>query len=77
MSMEGVEVFLGNCHVIVEQSSQIMGDVEVFHSVPHCRWRAWKCSTLPVEGMEVLKRAWKCSTLPLEGVEVFQAACVS
>ena len=55
---------------------------------PRCPWRAWKCSTLPVEGVEVFHtahgghgsiprcpwRAWKCSTLPMEGVETFHAA---
>ncbi len=57
-------------------------------SVPRWPWRAWKCSTLPVDGVEVFHaargghgivprwpwRAWKCSTLPVEGVEVFHAA---
>lgn len=54
-------------------------------SVIHCPWRAWKCSTWPMEAVEVsytahgrcgsilhyLFMASKCSMLPMEGMEVF------
>ncbi len=47
MSMEGVEVFLGTCHVSVWT---ILADNGGCRSVP-------QCSTLPMEGMEVFQAA--------------------
>ena len=82
-------------HMAWESSTLPVEVMEVLHaaggcgSAPHCPWRAWKCSTLLVEGVELSHtacggygsvphcpwRARKCSMLPVEGMERLQAGC--
>ena len=43
-------------------------------SVPSCPWRAWKCSTLPMEVVEVFHSACGGHGSVVKGLEVFHIA---